>query len=115
MTSYVPGVIYKAPSASPNDNLARLRNSIELRCLTGFKIKQHESELSVYGFVDYFSRCAAAACSGHAAARLQMEPGILSAQRRRGNLGALHCRGSVSGIVSRALCPAGISTSGGPF
>jgi hypothetical protein len=37
------GVISKDP-ASPNDNLVRLRNGLELRRLTGFKIKQHGIE-----------------------------------------------------------------------
>jgi hypothetical protein len=55
----------------------RLRNGLELRHLTGVKIKQHEIELSVYGFADYFPDAPRPPVAGTRATRLQMEPGIL--------------------------------------
>lgn len=55
----------------------RLRNGLELRRLTGVKIKQHEIGLSVYGFAGYIPDASRRALAGTRASRLQMEPGIL--------------------------------------
>jgi hypothetical protein len=55
----------------------RWRDGLELRRLTGVKIKQHEIELSVYGFADYFPDAARPPVAGTRASRLQMEPGIM--------------------------------------
>jgi hypothetical protein len=70
------GVIYKS-SADPNDNLVRVRNGIELRRATGLTINQHEIELSVYGFADYFPDAPRPPVAGTRASRLQIEPGFL--------------------------------------
>jgi hypothetical protein len=70
------GVIYKYPT-DPNDNLIRLRNGMELRRLTGLTIGQHEIELSVYGFTDYFPDAPRPPVAGTRTSRLQVEPGFL--------------------------------------
>jgi hypothetical protein len=70
------GVIFKSP-ADPNDNLVRLRNGLELRRLTGLKIGQHEIELSVYGFADYFPDAPRPPVAGTRTSHLQIEPGFL--------------------------------------
>jgi len=70
------GVIFKSP-ADPNDNLVRLRNGLELRRLTGLTIGQHEIELSVYGFADYFPDAPRPPVAGTRTSHLQIEPGFL--------------------------------------
>jgi hypothetical protein len=70
------GVIYKDP-ASADDNLVRLRNGLEVRRLTGLKIGQHEIELSVYGFADYFPDAPRPPVAGTRTSRFQVEPGFL--------------------------------------
>jgi hypothetical protein len=70
------GVIFKSP-ADPNDNLVRVRNGLELHRNTGIKIGQHEIELSVYGFADYFPDAPRPPIAGTRTSRLQIEPGFL--------------------------------------
>ena len=70
------GVIYKNPT-EPNDNLVRVRNGLELRRLTGLTIGQHEIELTVYGFVDYFPDAPRPPVAGTRTSRVQVEPGFL--------------------------------------
>ena len=70
------GVIFKN-SLDPNDNLVRLRNGLLLRKQTGFKIRQHEIELSVYGFADYFPDAPRPPVAGTKTSRVQFEPGFL--------------------------------------
>jgi hypothetical protein len=55
----------------------RVRNGLELRRLTGLKIGQHEIELSVYGFADYFPDAPRPPVAGTRTSRLQVEPGFL--------------------------------------
>jgi hypothetical protein len=70
------GVIYKS-SAAPNDNLLRLRNGLELRRGTGITLAQHEIELSIYGFADYFPDAPRAPVAGTRTSHLQFEPGFM--------------------------------------
>jgi hypothetical protein len=70
------GVIYKNPTA-PDDNLVRVRNGLEVRRLTGLTIGQHEIELSVYGFADYFPDAPRPPVAGTRTSRFQVEPGFL--------------------------------------
>jgi hypothetical protein len=72
----IADVVYKS-STTPNDNLVRLRNGMELRRLTGLKIAQHEIELSVYGFADYFPDAPRPPVAGTRASHLQFEPGFM--------------------------------------
>jgi hypothetical protein len=72
----VAGVIYKS-SAVANDNLVRLRNGFELRRGTGVTLGQHEIELSVYGFADYFPDAPRPPVEGTRASHLQFEPGFM--------------------------------------
>jgi hypothetical protein len=70
------GVIYKDP-ANADDNLVRVRNGLQVRRLTGLKIGQHEIELSVYGFADYFPDAPRPPVAGTRTSRFQVEPGFL--------------------------------------
>jgi hypothetical protein len=70
------GVIFKSP-AVPNDNLVRIRNGLLVRRATGLKMGQHEIELSVYGFADYFPDAPRPPIAGTRTSRLQIEPGFL--------------------------------------
>lgn len=70
------GVISKS-SAVPNDNLLRLRNGFELRRGTGVTLGQHEIELSVYTFADYFPDAPRPPVEGTRASHLQFEPGFM--------------------------------------
>jgi hypothetical protein len=70
------GVIYKN-SGVPNDNLLRLRNGVELRRTTGVTLGQHQIELSVYGFADYFADAPRPPLAGTRASHLQFEPGFM--------------------------------------
>ena len=70
------GVIYKNPT-DPDDNLVRVRNGLEVRRLTGLTIGQHEIELSVYGFADYFPDAPRPPVAGTRTSRFQVEPGSL--------------------------------------
>lgn len=74
------GVIFKNP-ADPNDNFVRVRNGLELRRMTGLKIGQHEIELSVYGFADYFPDAPRPPVAGTRTSHLQIEPGFLIGAR----------------------------------
>jgi len=65
------GVIYKNPT-DPNDNLVRVRNGPELRRLSGLTIGQHEIELSVYGFADYFPDAPRPPVAGTRTSRVQV-------------------------------------------
>jgi hypothetical protein len=76
----VAGVIYKS-SAVANDNLVRLRNGFELRGGTGVMLGQHEMELSVYGFADYFPDAPRPPVEGTRASHLQFEPGFMIGAR----------------------------------
>jgi len=70
------GVIFKSSQVA-NDNLLRLRNGFELRRGTGVTLGQHEIELSVYGFTDYFPDAPRPPVAGTRASRLQFEPGFM--------------------------------------
>jgi len=70
------GVIYKNPT-DPNDNLVRVRNGPELRRLSGLTIGQHEIELSVYGFADYFPDAPRPPVAGTRTSRVQVGARVL--------------------------------------
>jgi hypothetical protein len=104
------GVIYKNPT-NPDDNLVRVRNGLEVRRLTGLAIGQHDMDVSVYGFADYFPDAPRPPVAGTRTSRLQLEPGFLIGAQPQWRFLTSSCRGSASVIVSRGTCPGGTSTS----